>query len=138
MTRRLEQAWQVSLPLGLRLRFQRHVETLFESVHAEIHEHALDFRRTRAGVEVGREQDDQLINRPLETYVPELIRATRNSSHGFLVALTGRERFLLATTDGHIPRQLADLIAFFIFGFAADADVVCSGTWFGAERGERR
>jgi hypothetical protein len=138
MTRRLEQAWQVSLPLGLRLRFQRHVEALFESVHAEIHEHALDFRRTRAAVEVGREQDDQLINRPLETYVPELIRATRNSSHGFLEALTGRERFLLATTDGHIPRQLADLIAFFIFGFAADADVVCAGTWFGAERGEQR
>jgi hypothetical protein len=136
-TRRLERAWQVSLPLGLRLRFQRHVEALFESVHAEIHEHALEFRGTRAGVEVGREQDDQLINRPLDTYVPELVRATRNSSHGFLEALKGRERFLLVTNDGHIPRQLADLIAFFIFGFAADADVVCAGTWFDAGGGER-
>jgi hypothetical protein len=73
MTRRLEQAWQVSLPLRLRQRFARHVESLFASVHEEIHRHALDFRRTRTGVKVGREQDHRLFNRPLETYVPELV-----------------------------------------------------------------
>jgi hypothetical protein len=138
MTRRLGQAWDVSLPVGLRLRFQRHVEALFASIHEEIHDHAVDFRRTRAGVKIGREQDDRLITRPLETYVPELARATRNSSHGFLEALTGPERFLLATNDGHMPRQLADLIAFFIFGFAADADAVLERRWFGAGRGTRR
>ena len=130
MTRRLEQAWQVSLPLRMRLRFQRHVEALFASIHAEVHEHTLAFRRTTAGVNIGREQDDRLLNRPLEMYVPELVRATRNSSHGFLEALTGPERFLLATNDGHMPSQLADLIAFFLFGFAADADAVCERRWF--------
>ncbi len=138
MTRRLEQAWDVSLPIRLRPRFQRHVEALFASVHDDVHAHAVDFRRTQAGVRVGRERDDQLVTRPLETYVPELVRATRNSSHGFLEALTGRERFLLATTDGHMPRQLADLIAFFIFGFAADASAVCARTWFGPQRASRR
>lgn len=138
MTRRLEQAWNISLPVGLRLRFRRHVEALFASVHDEIHEHAVDFRRTRAGVKVGREQDDRLIARPLETYVPELVRATRNSSHGFLEALTAPERFLLATNDGHMPRQLADLIAFCIFGFAADAGAVCERRWFGAARAATR
>jgi hypothetical protein len=138
MTRRLEQAWEVSLPLRLRRRFQRHVEALFASVHEEVHEHAVDFRRTRAGVKVGRKRDDRLINRPLETYMPELVRATRNSSHGFLEALTGSERFLLATNDGHMPRQLADLITFFIFGFAADADAVCERRWFGTVRAPRR
>jgi hypothetical protein len=138
MTRRLERAWEVSLPLRLRQRFQRHAEALFASVHDEIHAHAVEFRRTRAGIKVGREQDDQLVTRPLEMYVPELVRATRNSSHGFLEALTGRERFLLATTDGHMPRQLADLIAFFIFGFAADARTVCERTWFGTTRTPRR
>lgn len=137
-TRRLEQAWAVSLPLRLRPRFQAHVEALFTSVYEGIHAHALEFRRTRAGVMVGRERDDRLINRPLETYVPELVRATRNSSHGFLEALTGRDRFLLATTDGHVPRSLADLISFLIFGFAADAEAVCARTWFGRQRGDRR
>jgi hypothetical protein len=138
MTRRLEEAWNVSLPLRLRQRFQGHVETLFASVHDEIHAHAVDFRRTPAGVKVGREKDNRLITRPLETYVPEVVRATRNSSHGLLEALTGRDRFLLATTDGHMPRQLADLIAFFIFGFAADANAVCERTWFGPARVPRR
>lgn len=133
-TRRLEQAWDVSLPQQLRARFQRHAQSLFDSVYDEIHEHAHEFRRTRAGVNVAREKDDRLISRPLETYVPELVRATRNSAHGFLEALTGRERFLLATTDGHMPRQLADLISFLIFGFAADAEAVCARTWFGQAR----
>jgi hypothetical protein len=131
MTRRLEQAWEVSLPTRLRPRFQHHVDALFNSVHDEIHEHAFDFRRTRRGVKVGRAQGDRLVSRPLETYMPELVRATRNSSHGFLEALTGPERFLLATNDGHMPQQLADLIAFFIFGFAVDADAVCERRWFG-------
>jgi hypothetical protein len=137
-TRRFEEAWDVSLPLRLRRRFQGHVEALFASVHDEIHAHAVDFRRTRTGVKVGRAQDERLITRPLEMYVPELVRATRNSSHGLLEALTGRERFLLATTDGHMPRQLADLIAFLIFGFAADAHSVCARTWFGPARPPRR
>lgn len=107
-------------------------------MHEEIQRHALDFRRRRTGVKVGREQDDRLFNRPLETYVPELVRATRNSSHGFLAGLTGGERFLLATHDGHMPRQLADLIAFFLFGFAADAGAVCEGRWFAGWRRRSR
>lgn len=134
MRRQLDRAWQVSLPARLRTRFQRHADALFASVHAEVHDHALAFRRTQSGVKVGREQDARLFNRPLETYVPELVRATRNSSHGFLEALTGADRFLLATNDGHMPRQLADLIAFFLFGFAADADAVCERRWFGQAR----
>lgn len=137
-TRRLEEAWHMSLPVSLRQRFARHVDALFASVHDEVHRHALEFRRTRRGVEVGREQDDRLFNRPLETYVPELVRAVRNSSHGLLQALKGPERFVLATHDGHVPRQLADLVAFFIFGFAADADAVCNGTWFGQPRRRRQ
>lgn len=134
MTRRLEQAWQVSLPVRLRPRFQRHVEALFASIHTEVHDHTLAFRRTQSGVKVGREQDNRLFNRPLEMYVPELVRATRNSSHGFLEALIGPDRFLLATNDGHMPRQLADLIAFFLFGFAADAEAVRERRFFGQAR----
>lgn len=134
MTRRLDEAWQVSLPLRLRPRFQTHVQALFASVHEEVHAHALAFRRTPSGVSVGREQDARLFNRPLDTYVPDLVRATRNSSHGFVDALAGRDRFLLATTDDHMPRQLADLIAFLMFGLAADAEAVCARRWFGAAR----
>jgi hypothetical protein len=138
MTRRLQVAWDVSLPLRLRRRFHDHVEALFASVHSEIHAHALEFRRTQAGVKVGRERDNRLITKPLEMYVPELVRSTRNSSHGLLEALTGRDRFLLGTTDGHMPRQLADLVAFLIFGFAADAESVCARTWFGPPRAIKR
>jgi hypothetical protein len=127
MTDRLRQAWDVSLPLRLRARFQRHAEELFESTYAEIHDHALSFRRTAAGVKVGRSSDDTTPERPLEEYVPDLVRATRNSSHGFLDALREKHRFLLATHDGHMPLQLADLAAFLLFGLAADADAVCNG-----------
>lgn len=130
MTRRLDEAWQTSLPSRLRPRFERHVEALFASVHTEVHAHTLAFRRTASGVRVGRERNATLVNHPLETYVPDLVRATRNSSHGFLDALTGADRFLLATNDGRMPRQLADLIAFFVFGLAADAEAVCERRWF--------
>jgi hypothetical protein len=55
----------------------------------------------------------------------------------FLEALTGPER-LPATNDGHMPRQLANLIAFLIFGVAADAQAVCERRWFGVTRAMRR
>jgi hypothetical protein len=122
------------MPLQLKARFQSHAAALFSSVYTEVHNHALAFRRTPSGVKVGREGDDRIFNRPLEMYVPDLVRATRNSSHGFLEALTAGDRFLLATNDGHMPSQLADLIAFFVFGFAADADAVCERRWFGQVR----
>lgn len=124
MTDRLRQAWDVSLPLRLRARFQRHAEELFASTYAEIHDHALSFRRTAAGVKVGRAGDNTTPERALEEYVPDLVRATRNSSHGFLDALRADQRFLLGTHDGHMPAQLADLAAFLLFGLAADADAV--------------
>lgn len=54
-TQRVQQAWEVSLPLRLRLRFQAHIDAMFASVYEAMHAHALEFRRTRAGVKVGRE-----------------------------------------------------------------------------------
>jgi hypothetical protein len=29
-----------------------------------------------------------------------------------------------------LPRQFSDLIAFLLFGFAADVEAVCEGVWF--------
>jgi hypothetical protein len=62
--------------------------------------------------------------------LPDIVRAIRNSAHGFLDQVKGEDRYLIATHDGHLPRPLGDLAAVIMFALVADADRLCRGAWF--------
>jgi hypothetical protein len=80
-------------------------------------------------------EDGQLEGMSLESYVPQLVRAIRNSAHGFIEVLTSdrrqmrRDRALLATHDGKLPPQVGDLATLLAFALVADYERVIDGTW---------
>jgi len=66
----------------------------------------------------------------MEMYVGELVRAVRNSAHGLIEQLTtSGDRYLIATHQGKLPAQLADLAALLAFALVADAEAVHEGRW---------
>src|SRR5207237_379344 len=95
MLPRLDETWE-RLPLRLRARFQAHGRELFEVVYTHIYEHTLEYRRTPASIKVWNEEAGRLVARPLDNYVPDIVRAIRNSSHGFLEQVRGNDRYLIA------------------------------------------
>lgn len=120
MLRRLDEVWE-QLPVQLRQRFRRHTRWLYDSVYDEIRAEAVKTRLTKNGVMVG--PPGALVDRPMEMYVGELVRAVRNSAHGLLEQLTtSGDRYLIATHQGKLPAQLADLAALLAFALVADAD----------------
>lgn len=127
MQRRLDELWEL-LPVQLRPRFRRHAGWLYDSVYDDIKAHALRTRLTKNGVMVG--PPAALVDRPLEMYVGELVRAVRNSAHGLLEQLTAsNDRYLIATHQGKLPAQLADLAALLAFALVTDAEAVQEGRW---------
>ena len=71
----------------------------------------------------------------LESYVPQLVRAVRNSAHGFIEVMTSdsdgmrRDRELLTAHDGKLPPHFPDLAALIGFALVADFERVANGTW---------
>jgi hypothetical protein len=51
--------------------------------------HAFPHRRTRSGIKVA--EDGKLVTPPLESYVPQLVWAVRNSAQGLIAPLTSAE-----------------------------------------------
>jgi len=129
MLPRLDEAWD-QLPLRLRPRFRAHSRALYNLVYEHVYEHALAYRRTRSAVKVWNEQANRLVGRSLDNYVPDVVRAIRNSAHGFLEQVKGDDRYLIATHDGHLPRPLGDLAALIMFALIADADRLSRRAWF--------
>lgn len=129
MTTRLDAAWE-RLPLRLRARFRAHTRALFDHVYEHVRTHALDYRLTPRAVKVWRPASRRLVARPMDNYVPDLVRATRNSSHGFLELVRGEDRHLIATHDGHMPPALSDLTVLILFGLFADSEQLVAGDWF--------
>jgi hypothetical protein len=127
---RLRRAWG-QLPVGLQQRFDAQSRTLYEVVYQHVLEHSLPFRRVDGSrVNVFNERADALVAQGMNDYAPSLIRAARNSSHGFLDQLVGEDRYLLATHTGELPPQVADLAVLVALGLFADAERLVSGTWF--------
>lgn len=127
MEQRLSQIWD-PLPAKLRARFRRHGGWLYSSLYEGIRAQAVSTRLTPNGVEVG--SPGQLVNRPMEMYVPELVRAVRNSSHGLLEQLSDHpDRYLIATHQGKLPAQLADLAALIALALIADAEALHENRW---------
>lgn len=123
--------WQARLPLQLRQRFVTYTQHLYDRLYEDTLEEAYAFRRTAGGVAVWNEEQGKLIDRHADDYVPKLIRAVRNSSHGLLDQLaTPRHRSFLATHTGTIPSVLPDLAALLALALVADAENLCAGTWF--------
>jgi hypothetical protein len=126
MQRRLT-AISTTLPTVVSERFRQHGDWLYESLYADVREHVVPARLTKSGVMVG--PPGKLVNRPMESYVPELVRSVRNSAHGFEQLSAHVDRFLVATHDGKLPAQLPDLAALITFALIADAEALQEGRW---------
>jgi hypothetical protein len=126
---RLNQAW-ASLPAGLVDRFRDHTQRAFDGMYEDIREHALAHRRTRNGMRVARQDPTRPMPMTMDEYVPELVRAVRNSSHGFTEVLRDARGLLVATHQGCMPSQLTDVAGLVMLGLFADADKLCEGTWW--------
>lgn len=127
MVKRVDEIWEL-LPVQLRQRFRRHGAWLYEAIYDEIREQAVTKRVTANGVEVG--PPGALVNLTMESYVPQLIRAVRNSAHGLIELLTVHpDRYLLATHQGKLPAQIPDLAALLAFALIADAEALHAGSW---------
>jgi hypothetical protein len=127
---RLNRAWE-TLPERLRPRFQRHTTTVYDRIYEHVFGHSLGFRRAaNSKVQVFNERADALIAMGMNDYVPKLVRAARNSAHGFLDQLTGKQRFLVATHTGELPPEVSDLATLVLLALFADVHRVTDGTWF--------
>jgi hypothetical protein len=134
MLPRLDEAWD-TIPMQARERFRRHGTRLFDSLYEEVRAHAYPHRRTPDGVKVWSEERERLEDVPNDEYVPHLVRAIRNSAHGFLHVLTSDQkqarldRATLGSHDGKLPPEFADLAALLAFAFVANFERVVDGTW---------
>jgi hypothetical protein len=125
----LARAWG-RLPLSLRLRFHQHGEALFDRVYLDIIEHVLPHRATTSKKAVKLGVGPRLEARAMDTYVPELVRALRNSSHGLIDQMSSNDLNLVATHDAHFPSALSDLVALIALALFADLERVLAGTWW--------
>ena len=126
---RLNQAWE-SLPGGLPKRFRRHTRVVFDSMYDDIREHALDYRRTKRGMLVSFDDPSKPRPMAMEDYVSRLLRAVRNSAHGLSRPLRAESGMLLATHDGEMPTQLADVAKLVLLALVADAEKLSAGAWW--------
>jgi hypothetical protein len=129
MLPRLNQTW-AGLPGHLERRFRRHARAVFDSLYEDVREHGLSNRRTKNGMLVATEDPGHPRPMAMEDYVSRLLREARNSAHGLSRQLRGRTGLLVATHDGAIPTQLADVAALVAFALAADADKLRAGNWW--------
>jgi hypothetical protein len=136
MVKRLDEVWQ-RLPLQLQPRFRTHTRALYDGMYEHVREHSYAHRLTGAAIKVGP-PGGPLVGLPLEGYIPQLVRAVRNSAHGFIDVLTSaappmrRDRELLATHDGKLPPHFPDLAALIGFALVADFERVADGSWLPA------
>jgi hypothetical protein len=103
-------------------------------MYEHVGQHAYEHRTTVGAIKVGP-PGGLLKGLSLESYVPQFIRAVRNSAHGFIEVLTNdapgmqRDRELLAAHDGKLPPHFPDLATLIGFALVADFERVAEGTW---------
>jgi hypothetical protein len=133
MVTRLDEVWQ-RLPLQLQSRFRNHTRALYDGMYEHVRQHAYGHRTTAGAIKVGP-PGGPLKGLSLESYVPQLVRAVRNSAHGFIEVLTSdtramrHDRELLATHDGKLPPHFPDRAALIGFALVADFERVAERGW---------
>ncbi len=132
MVVRLDEVW-ARLPVQVQARFRAQTRRAFDGLYDGAVAHALRYRAATASVRVAM-RDGRVAAVALEDYVPSLVRAIRNSAHGFIDVLSGdtRDRRLLASHDGSIAPELADVAVLICLGLVADFESVASGAWLPA------
>jgi len=132
MLPRLEEVW-ANLPVQARQRFRSRATRLYDELYEGVREHTYPHRLTRAAVKVISEKRGKTVAVPTEMYTARLVRALRNSRHGFIDVLTNDERrwdrALLAAHDGYLPSAFPDLVALLAFAMIADFDSVTKKAW---------
>jgi len=133
MIARLDEVWK-RLPLQLQPRFRRHTSAVYNGMYEHVRRHAYPHRTTAGAIKVGP-PGGPLNGLSLESYVPQLVRAVRNSAHGFIEVMTSDaptmrcDRELLTTHDGKLPPHFPDLAALIGFALVADFERITDGTW---------
>jgi hypothetical protein len=130
---RLRRTWQL-LPEGqLPERFRKHAQWAYDTFYVGVREGVVAHRLKPGGVIVDRGDPAESTRIPDSDYIPELVRAVRNSAHGLLGQLTApdqeRERRVIATHSGQLPWQLGDVACCATFGALGDARRLCDGSW---------
>jgi hypothetical protein len=131
MIARLDKAWDL-LPVQLRPRFRRQTRRAYDRLYRGVIEHAFAHRVDSRSVRVA-EPDGALRSVAFEEYVPSIVRAVRNSAHGFLDVLTdpaGKDRRLLTTHEGSIPPELGEIAVLVSIALVADFAALAEGRWF--------
>lgn len=134
MLPRLGEVWN-AMPIQARERFRRYGTQLFDSLYEDVRAHAYPHRLIADGVKVWSEPNARLEEVPDDVFVPQLVRAIRNSAHGFIHVLTSDQaqaridRRTLGSHDGKLPPEFADLAALLGFALVADFERVVDGTW---------
>ena len=133
---RLERAVS-RMPLQLQQRFLTYVRGRYDQFYADMAEHTMRDRQRPNGVMVARNAPADLQLMPWEEYVPELMRAARNSSHGLQDVMrepkdanARHQRLLLATNSGDIPSSFFEVAAIAYLCLMADAERLCARTWW--------
>jgi hypothetical protein len=111
-----------NMPLRVGGRFAARARELFDEVYEEVREGVLVTRTAVKGVRVGQTELELI---PWDAYVGQVVRSVRNSSHGLLDQLAGRQVDVAATHTGSLPAALPDLAAIIAIGLLADPE----GLW---------
>jgi hypothetical protein len=124
----LNASW-AGLPDQLRARFEKHTRKVYTTLYDDVREHALTHRLEPKTVKVAEGSAENLVKIGTEQYVADLVRDVRNSAHGLLEQLQGESRFRIATHDGTMPTQLADVALLVMLAFGGGAQQLVGGTW---------
>lgn len=134
MLERLNRAWRRT-PFQLQARLAAWTTRLYEELYEDVLGDIYPHRLRPNGVRVHSEAINRLTDMETETFVAKLIRAQRNSAHGFVHVLTSSQRqaktdrAVLGGHTGRIPPAFADLAALIAFALVADFERVADQTW---------
>jgi hypothetical protein len=134
MLKRLDQIWD-NVPVQARPRLRRWGKTIYDQLYDGVREGAYEHRRTGSAVKVWSPEKQRLVGCDLESFVPQLVRAQRNTAHGFIHVLTTDEgqaewdRAILGSHDGRLPPELPDIAALLAFALVAAYERVIDGSW---------
>jgi hypothetical protein len=133
MIERLDRTWD-GLPVQVRPRFRAQTRRVYDQLYDQVLAHAFEHRVEERCVRV-EAADGSLTQIAFEEYVPSLVRAVRNSAHGFIDVLTdarGHDRRLIATHDGTVPPAIGDVAVLIGLALLADFQAVIEGRWLEA------
>lgn len=111
------------MPQQFAVPFTQQGESLFTTMYDELLDEVLGARVTPDGVRIGP-SGETTVN--TDEYAGRVIRGVRNSSHGLLDQLAGREADIAASHTGALPESLPDLVCLIAIALLADPEKLWS------------